>query len=193
VFTALVARLGVAPLAGYGIGQRLEFMLIPIAFGIGVAAVPMVGMAMGAGDPTRAKRVAWTAGALSAANLGVLGSIVALWPDTWAGLFTQDPDVLAHARLYLRWAGPAFAFFGLGVTLYFASQGSGRILGPVVAATVRLVLVAGAGAWLAAAGAPAWAMFALVALGMLVYGLATALAVHRSRWGHTAGVNARSR
>ncbi len=193
VFTALVARLGVAPLAGYGIGQRLEFMLIPIAFGIGVAAVPMVGMAMGAGDPTRAKRVAWTAGALSAANLGVLGSIVALWPDTWAGLFTQDPDVLAHARLYLRWAGPAFAFFGLGVTLYFASQGSGRILGPVLAATVRLVLVAGAGAWLAAAGAPAWAMFALVAVGMLVYGLATAVAVHRSRWGHTAGVNAGSR
>ena len=45
IFTGLVARLGVLPLAGYGIGQRLEFLLIPIAFGIGVAAVPMVGMA----------------------------------------------------------------------------------------------------------------------------------------------------
>ena len=34
IFTGLVARLGVAPLAGYGIGQRLEFLLIPISFGI---------------------------------------------------------------------------------------------------------------------------------------------------------------
>ena len=49
IFTGMVARLGPQALAGYGIGQRLEFLLIPIAFGVGVAAVPMVGMAMGAG------------------------------------------------------------------------------------------------------------------------------------------------
>src|SRR5438067_7106672 len=54
IFTALVARFGVAALAGYGIGARLEFLLIPIAFGVGVAAVPMVGMAIGAGEVARA-------------------------------------------------------------------------------------------------------------------------------------------
>ena len=61
VFTGLVAHLGVLPLAGYAIGQRLEFLLVPIAFGIGVASVPMVGMAIGAGNVTRARQGAWAA------------------------------------------------------------------------------------------------------------------------------------
>lgn len=187
IFTGLVARLGVLPLAGYGIGQRLEFLLIPIAFGIGVASVPMVGMAIGAGDVARARRVAWTAGALSAGNLALIGALVALAPDLWAGLFSRDAGVLEHARQYLRLAGPAFPLFGLGLTLYFAAQGSGKVLGPVLAGTVRLVLVAGVGAWLVAAQAPAGAYFALVAAGMVAYGLSTAAAVRLTPWGRAAG------
>jgi putative MATE family efflux protein len=183
IFTGLIAPLGVAPLAGYGIGQRLEFMLVPIAFGIGVASVPMVGMAIGAGDIARARKVAWTAAVLSAVNLGSLGLLVSLFPGAWSHFFSSDPVVLDYAAQYLRWAGPAFAFFGMGLTLYFASQGSGRVLGPVLAATVRLVLVAGAGTWLASVGAPAWQLFALVGAAMTVYGLATALSVKLTSWG----------
>jgi len=186
IFTALIAPLGVAPLAGYGIGQRLEFMLIPIAFGIGVASVPMVGMAIGAGDVARARKVAWTAGVLSAINLGSLGLLVAIFPGAWSHFFSSDPVVLDYAAQYLRWAGPAFGFFGMGLTLYFASQGSGRILGPVLAASVRLLLVAGVGAWLASMRAPPWQLFALVSAAMVLYGLATALSVKLTRWGPKA-------
>jgi putative MATE family efflux protein len=182
IFTGLVARLGVAELAGYGIGQRLEFLLIPIAFGIGVASVPMVGMAIGAGDVARARRVAWTAASVSAVMLGALGAVVSIAPDLWARLFTSDEAVLEHARSYLRWAGPAFAAFGFGLTLYFASQGSGKVLGPVLAATLRLAVVALAGAWLGAQGAPPWQYFALVAVAMVVYGAGTAAAVRLTRW-----------
>ena len=181
--TGLVAHVGVLPLAGYAIGQRLEFLLVPIAFGIGVASVPMVGMAIGAGNVTRARQVAWTAAALSAGNLAVIGAVVALWPDVWAGVFTSDPEVLAHARQFLRTVGPAFPLFGLGLTLYFASQGSGRVLGPVLAGTLRLALVAVAGSWLAARDAGPSAYFALVAVAMAAYGLATALAVKLTQWG----------
>jgi len=189
VLTALVAPLGVAPLAGYGIGQRLEFMLVPIAFGIGVASVPMVGMAIGAGDVARARRVAWTAATLSAINLGGVGLIVSMNPDVWSTFFSKDPVVLDYAAQYMRWAGPAFTFFGFGLTLYFASQGSGRILGPVLASTVRLVLVAVVGFWLAAHGAPAWQYFALVGVAMALYGLSTALAVRLTHWGPRAVVS----
>ena len=190
ILTGLVARVGVDALAGYGIGQRLEFLLVPIAFGIGVASVPMVGMAIGAGDVARARRVAWTAACVSAAMLGSLGVAVSLAPDLWARLFTDDEAVLAHARAYLRWAGPAFGAFGFGLTLYFASQGSGKVLGPVLAATLRLAVVAGAGAWLAARGAPAWQYFALVAVAMVVYGAGTAAAVRLTRWEARGGTAA---
>jgi putative MATE family efflux protein len=187
IFTGLIARLGVQPLAGYGIGQRLEFLLVPIAFGIGVASVPMVGMAIGAGQVARARRVAWTAGAVSAVNLGVIGLVVSLAPQLWASIFTQDAGVLAHAAAYLRTAGPAFPLFGLGLTLYFASQGSGKVLGPVLAATLRLAVVAVAGAWLASRSAAAADYFVLVAAAMAVYGLATAASIRLTRWGAPPG------
>jgi len=86
----------------------------------------------------------------------------------------------------LRWAGPGFAFFGLGLALYFASQGSGKILGPVLAATVRLVVIALGGWWLATVSAPAWTIFALVSLSMVAYGAATAAAVYLTTWGSRA-------
>jgi putative MATE family efflux protein len=183
IFTALVARFGVAALAGYGIGARLEFLLIPIAFGVGVAAVPMVGMAIGAGAVSRARRVARTAGAVSAVMLGTIGFVGASAPTLWAGLFSGDPAVLLAASEYLRLAGPGFAFFGLGLTLYFAAQGSGNVLGLVLASTLRLALVAAGGAWLAQSGAGIAALFALVGASMTVYGLATAAAIFFTPWG----------
>ena len=69
------------------------------------------------------------------------------------------------------------------MALYFASQGAGKVLGPVLAATVRLVVIAVGGWILAMAAAPAWTLFALVALSMLAYGLATAGAVYLTPWG----------
>jgi len=182
VITGLVARLGVLPLAGYAIGRRLEFLLIPIAFGIGVASVPMVGMAIGAGDVVRGRRVAWTAGAVSALNLGLIGGVVSLLPDLWARLFTQDEAVLEAARQYLRIVGPAFPLFGVGLTLYFASQGAGRVPGPVAASAARLLLVLVLGWTLARTQATPAALFTLVAGAMAGYGMLTALAVRLTDW-----------
>jgi putative MATE family efflux protein len=183
IFTGLLAQLGTEALAGYGIGQRLEFLLIPIAFGIGVASVPMVGMAVGAGKVDRARRVAWVAGGVSAFNLALIGGVVTLAPDLWARLFTQDEVVLGFARQYLVTAGPAFPFFGLGLTLYFASQGAGQVIGPVLAGTVRLVMVAGVGYWLTQHQGTAEHFYGLVAVAMVLYGVVTAVAVKVTPWG----------
>lgn len=183
VLTSLIASHGPEVLAGYGIGARLEFLLVPIVFAVGVASVPMVGMAMGAGDIARARRVAWTAGGVGGVAVGVLGLLVAVIPDLWSGLFTADPLVRATANTYLRWAGPGFGLFGVGLALYFASQGSGRILGPVLAATVRLLVIVIGGWLLTRAEAPPWALFALVTCSLVAYGAATATAVHISQWG----------
>jgi putative MATE family efflux protein len=186
ILTRLVSHFGTDALAGYGIGTRLEFLLVPIAFAIGVASVPLVGMAIGAGQVARARKAAWTAAALAAGLLGSLGLVLAVSPDVWTHHFTQDAAVLAAAALYFHWAGPAYGLFGLGLCLYFSSLGAGRAFGPVMAGTLRLVVVAAGGATLAAAATPPWTIFALVALGMASYGVATALAVRWTRWGGTA-------
>jgi Na+-driven multidrug efflux pump len=183
ILTRLVARFGTDALAGYGIGTRLEFLLVPLAFAIGVASVPLVGMAIGAGRIERARRVTWAAAMLAAALLGVLGLLMAVAPDLWSRLFTDDAGALAAAASYFRWAGPCYGLFGWGLCLYFSSLAAGRVGGPVLAGTLRLVVVAVGGWLLAAAAAPAWTIFALVALGMAAYGLATWLAVGLARWG----------
>ena len=52
-----------------------------------------------------------------------------------------------------------------------------------MASTVRLLLVAGAGAWLASGEATAGSYFWLVAAAMVAYGLSTAVAVKFTPWG----------
>lgn len=183
ILTRLVAHFGTNALAGYAIGTRLEFLLIPIAFAVGVASAPLVGMAIGAGKIARARRTAWTAALVAGAVLGVLGLVLALAPGLWTLNFTQDAAVAHAAALYFQWAGPCYGLFGVGLSLYFSSLGAGKAGGPVLAGTLRLVVVAVGGAWLAWAQAPAWAIFALVALAMAAYGVASVLAVRYADWG----------
>ncbi len=183
IFTKILAGFGTETLAGYGMGSRLEFLLIPIAFAFGVASVPMVGMAVGAGLVTRARRVTWTAGAVSGLSVGLVGLVVAIKPALWVSLFTRDPGVTAAANSYFAWAGPAFVFFGMGVSLYFSSQGAAKVGGPVLASTLRLLMVAIGGWWLASSDAPAWTLFALVGGAMVVFGLSTAASIRLTRWG----------
>ena len=183
ILTRLVTDFGTEALAGYGIGTRLEFLLVPIAFAVGVASVPLVGMAIGAGDIARARKAAWTAAALATSLLGALGLVVAVAPQLWTTLYTHDTSVLASSASYFLWAGPFYGLFGLGLSLYFSSLGAGKATGPVLAGTLRLVLVAVGGALLAHGDCPAWMIFALVGLGMAAYGIATVLFVRYTPWG----------
>ena len=183
ILTRLVASFGTEALAGYGIGTRLEFLLVPIAFAVGVASVPLVGMAIGAGDIQRARRAAWTAAGLATALLGSLGMVVAVAPELWTTLFTTEPSVIEAGGSYFLWAGPFYGLFGLGLSLYFSSLGAGKATGPVLAGTLRLLAVAVGGALLAHANSPAWMIFALVGLGMAAYGISTVLFVRYTPWG----------
>ena len=183
VLTHLVARFGVNALAGYGIGTRLEFLLVPIAFAVGVASVPMVGMAIGAGRVARARKAAWLAASVTFSGLTLLGLFVALLPNCWSGLFTQDAAVLASAATYFHWVGPGYGLFGLGLCLYFSSLGAGQAIGPVLAGTLRLAVVAVGGWWLAEAQATPWTIFALAGFGMAAYGLTMVGIVYFARWG----------
>jgi len=137
---------------------------------------------MGAGLVTRARRVTWIAAAAAFLFVGLIGLIVAIEPELWVSLFTSDPGVTAAANSYFHWAGPGFGFFGAGVCLYFSSQGAAKVGGPVLAGTVRLVLVALGGWFLSSTGAAAWTLFALVGTAMVVFGLSTALSIRLTRW-----------
>jgi len=169
--TAFVgAASGAVAVAGYGTGARLEYLLIPLVFGFGAPLVALVGTNVGAGNRERALRIAFIGGALSFAMTEAIGIATALYPRAWLGLFSADRSVIEAGTAYLHAVGPFYGFFGLGLSLYFASQGAGRLLWPLFAGTVRMI-VAIAGGWLALrlTGSLIW-LFAFVALAMVIYG-----------------------
>lgn len=183
VLTALVGPFGPAALAGYGLGARLEYLQIPIVFGLGSGLVTMVGTSVGAGDRARALRVAWVGAAMAAAVTGTIGVVAALFPQAWLGLFTSDPAVLAEGTRYLRIVGPCYGFFGAGLALYFASQGAGRLLWPLLSAVARLAIAA-AGGWLLMRGLGEGlpGLFAAMAAALVAMGCINVAAVHLGAW-----------
>jgi Na+-driven multidrug efflux pump len=182
VFTRMLASLGTEVLAGYGIGARLEFMLTSLAFAVGIASVPMIGMAIGAGRIARARRIAWIGGGVSFAAVGLAGMIFAIFPDLWVNLFTDNAAVRAAGRQYLSTVGPLFAFIGLSISLYFSSQGAAKVLGPVLAQTARLIFVVAGGWWLMQRGATSTEFFWLAAASMILLGVLAAAAVRFTDW-----------
>jgi putative MATE family efflux protein len=183
IVTGLVGTFGTAALAGYGIGARLEYMQIPLAFGFGSALVAMVGTNFGAGQIARAHRIGWTGASLAGGMTLTIGLAGALWPGIWAGFFSTDASVIAAATDYLHWVGPAYGFLGMGMALYFASQGAARMLFPILAGTLRLV-VAGAGSWILVRGLGTglWGIFLMLAVALVLFGTTTAGAIAAGAW-----------
>jgi len=182
ILTGFVARFGTAALAGFGVGVRLELLQVPIVFAIAQALVVMVGMNIGAGQGERAKKIAWVGTGAAALVCLVVGGSVAIFPHLWVRIFSDDPAVLEIGGQYLSIVAPFYPLFGAGLTLYFASQGSGQMLKPVLAGTARMVLVIAGGALVMQSGGPLWALFAVIALGLTVFGGLTGYVVYKARW-----------
>jgi Na+-driven multidrug efflux pump len=181
--TALVAgAAGTSAVAGYGTGVRLEYLLVPVIFGLGAPLVALVGTNIGAGQKQRALRIALIGGAIAFAISETLGLIAALWPQAWLTLFSPDPGVIDTGGAYLRIVGPAYGFFGLGMALYFASQGAARLLWPLLTGFLRVIVTIGGG-WLALflTGSLNW-LFVALCLGLIVYSVMLTAAVRSGAW-----------
>lgn len=178
VVTSLVGAFGTLALAGYGAGARLEYLQIPLIFGMGTALVTMVGMNVGAGQPARARRIALTGAGLAAALTGGIGLLSAIVPSLWIGFFSSEPEVRAVGESYSQIVGLTYGFFGVGLALYFASQGSGRVAWALLAGFGRLLISAGGG-WVAIhwLGGGLVSVFIAVALGFTVFGLGQLAAI----------------
>ena len=179
--TVFVGAAGPAAVAGYGTGARLEYLLVPLVFGLGSPIAAIVGTALGAGDHARARRAALTGAAAAGVLTECIGIAAALHPVAWLGLFGDDPAMLDTGSLYLRVVGPFYGFFGFGLALYFAAQGAGRVGWPLAASLLRMGVALG-GAWTASAlGFGLGGTFLAVSAGFVVMGLVNAAAFATGR------------
>jgi Na+-driven multidrug efflux pump len=181
--TALVAMAaGPAAVAGYGTASRLEYLLIPLVFGLGAPLVALVGTNIGAGNRERALRIAWVGAGIAFLLTEAIGVAAALYPHAWLALFGSDPAMLETGAAYLRAVGPFYGVFGFGLALYFASQGAGRLGWPLVAGFARMAFAV-VGGWLTlhlTGSLPL--MFLVVGMALAIYGGGIALSVSLGAW-----------
>jgi len=171
IVTAYVGMGGVEALAGYGAGSRLEFLLVPLAYGAGGPVGIVISANLGAGQIERAVKASWVGVLMAGSLTELIGLAAAAFPQAWIGLFSQDASVLQIGAEYLHRVGPFFGFFGLGYVLYCVGQATGRMGASVFAALLRAAIAVLGGlvvVWLKAD--VVW-NFVAVALGMAAFGL----------------------
>jgi len=171
IVTGYVAMGGVEALAGYGAGSRLEFLLVPLAYGIGGPVGIVISANLGAGQIERAVKASWIGVAMAFALTELIGLAAAAFPQQWIGLFTQDPSVLQVGAEYLRRVGPFFGFFGLGYALYCVGQATRRMEASVFAALLRAAIAVLGGLVVVWLKADVTWNFIAVALGMIAFGV----------------------
>ena len=111
-----------------------------------------------------------------------IGLAAAAFPRAWLRLFDTDPAMLDAGARYLRAVGPFYGLFGLGMALYFASQGAGRLLWPLLANLTRLAIAAGGG-WLVLRGSGDLShVFLALSVALAAFGLINAGAVAGGAW-----------
>jgi putative MATE family efflux protein len=174
--TGAVGLFGTSALAGYGIASRLDYIMIPLLFGISTATLTMVGVNMGAGQTARARKIGWVSGIVGMIMTGAIGLLVAIFPTSWLNLFSHDPEVVSEGATYLRIVAPAYAALGFGFVTSFAVQGTGRAMGPLAGALMRILIAAGGG-WIAVAsfGAGMAGLATMVTVSLAAYAAICAL------------------
>lgn len=181
--TGFIGALGAPALAAFGAAVRLEYLIYPLAFGLGAGLLSMVGTNIGAGNFARATRIAWTGAALSGCVTGALGLFGVMAPGVWTSFFTGTPEIHALAAVYLVIVSLAYPFLGLGLTLGTACQAAGRPLWPLVGVAGRALIVA-LGGWIMVhlTGAGLAGLAGVAAVGMIAYGASLTLAVGTGAW-----------
>jgi Na+-driven multidrug efflux pump len=149
---------------------------------LGAPLVAMVGTSIGAGNRGRALRVAWIGAAMASALTEAIGLCAAAFPYAWLSLFDTDPAMLESGARYLRAVGPFYGMFGLALSLYFASQGAGRLLWPLIGNLVRLMIAAAGGFVALRLTADISHVFLAQSAALVAFGLINAVAVAGGAW-----------
>ena len=183
VLTGLVGTFGTEALAGYGIGSRVEFLMIPLIFGIGTAMTSIVGANIGAKNIIRAETVGIYGGTSAGVVSIFIGLILALFPDAWIRFFTDDVKAFEVTKLYIQIVGPFYIFQGIGLSLYFASQGANAMKWPTIATIARFLIASIGGGisvhWL---GYGIGSVFIASAIAMMIFGTMIFVSIKKGAW-----------
>ena len=181
--TTIIGMFGTNWTAGFGIAIRLELLLVPIIFGIGGALIAIVGANVGANKFQRAIEMTWKGTFFSVLIVGIIGLFFSIYPELWSDLFTNDLQTKVTTKAYLNLVAPFYAFFALGLGLYFVCQAFNTLFWPVVGTFLRLFFVVILTLILLYNNlASPYLLFITMSSGLIIYGLFISLSLHFGPW-----------
>lgn len=130
--TRITTTFGTPAVAALGVGHKLEVLNYFVCAGMGAAATTLVGQSLGAGEPRRARRMAWRTLFLTILPVGAVTVLLVSFPVAAVGVFIPAPDVIAAGVTYVLLVGMSEPFMAAEVVLLGAFAGAHRTVVPAI-------------------------------------------------------------
>lgn len=140
-FHRILSIYGSDAVAAYGLGGRVDMVIILPFIGVSTALLSLVGMYYGASRGDLVVRISAYAIKWSLFASVVFGCLVYLFPEGLLRVFTNDPSVIAIGKTYLRYIVFAYPMIAFGMNTGRILQGLGLGLPSLVITSTRVLLV----------------------------------------------------
>ncbi|PCJ94975.1 MAG: MATE family efflux transporter [Flavobacteriaceae bacterium] len=121
----MMSEFGSEVLAGYTIAIRVILFTLMPAWGMSNAAATLVGQNLGAKQPERAEKSVWITGRYNAYFMFAISLIYFFFAKDIISWFNTTPDVLKYGSLCLQVVAVGYVFYGYGLVVPQAFNGSG--------------------------------------------------------------------
>ncbi len=140
-FNVIVLRMGTAAYAA----QQLVFNVASLSMMPGqafsVAATTLVGQALGARDPARARAAGWMAVRSASLWMALMGAVFLAFPEFFLRLYTSDAEVVRLGAVGMRVVGLGQPFQAAAFVLGGALRGAGATRSTFIVGTLGVWLV----------------------------------------------------
>ena len=138
VFAALIARLGVIPLAAHTIAIQAEQAFYIPGYGFQSAAATLAGNAIGERNERKLRRTTFLISGLTSGLMFAAGILLFLYAPQLMGFFTPDAEVVRLGTAVLRIVAVSEPIYGVLVILEGVCNGMGDTKAPVLFAILTM-------------------------------------------------------
>ncbi|MFC1729110.1 MATE family efflux transporter [candidate division KSB1 bacterium] len=127
-----VAAYGTSAVAAFGIGLRIDIMVMMPGWALGASVATILGQNLGAKQPDRAEKTAWRGSMLYFFLLLTVCTLLWLGAAQVIRVFNGDPDVVSMGADYIQTVVFGYIFLPLSLILTMSMNGAGYTLAPMI-------------------------------------------------------------
>jgi len=179
ILMALLASYEAAAVAAFGVGIRVESLLLITITALSSSLTPFIAQNLGAGQLTRARDALISCAKFSIVCQMICYIIIAVLAQPIAQLFSDDPQVIEYIVVFLRIVPLAYGALGVVILLANALNAYNRPGSSLLINLARLFLVLLPMAWLGSELIGPTGIFAAIAIANILIGGASYLLATR--------------